>query len=67
MLYWQITMIVIKQMKMLMNDIKREGGPKDPDSPNKLTRDEVAFIVTDNLLELAPKIVQVIQPKESRR
>lgn len=63
MMYWQITMVVIKQMKMLMNDIKREGGPKDADSPNRLTKDETMFIVTENLLELVPKIVQIIRPK----
>tara|TARA_R100001460_G_scaffold32526_7_gene63846 strand:+ start:13970 stop:14164 length:195 start_codon:yes stop_codon:yes gene_type:complete len=64
MTYWKIIMIVIKQMKLLMNDIKRESGSKDPDSPNKLTSDEIAFIVTDNLLELTPKIIKLIEPKE---
>ncbi len=64
MLFWTIIMIISKEIRLMVKDIKKESGPLDIDSPNELTNEELHFIISDRLLNLVPKIAAaVIQSK----
>mgnify|MGYP003142811831 CR=1 FL=1 len=57
-------MIISKEIRLMVKDIKKESGPLDIDSPNELTNEELHFIISDRLLNLVPKIAAaVIQSK----
>ena len=57
MMFWNIIMIVAKEVRLMVLDIKKEMGPED-DTPNELTEDELSFIVSTRLLNLVPKIIK---------
>lgn len=63
MLYWKITLIAVREIKILVEELKREKSQKDKDSPGELTAEEVAFVVTERLLQLVPKIIAIVQAK----
>ena len=60
MLFWQILIVVSKELKLMVRDLKREGGPLDSDSPNELTKEEISFVVSERLLNLVPKIIELV-------
>ena len=62
MLFWQIIMVVAKELKLMVRDLKKEGGPLDEDSPNELTQEEISFVVSERLLNLVPKIIGLVIP-----
>tara|TARA_Y100000593_G_C4323788_1_gene345536 strand:+ start:23136 stop:23333 length:198 start_codon:yes stop_codon:yes gene_type:complete len=62
MLFWKIIMIVAKELKLMVRDLKKEGGPLDEDTPNELTQEEISFVVSERLLNLVPKIIELILP-----
>ncbi len=55
-------MIVAKELKLMVRDLKKEGGPLDEDTPNELTQEEISFVVSERLLNLVPKIIELILP-----
>ena len=56
--------ILAKHAKNIMRELKKEGGPNDPDSPNRLTRDEIAMAITDELLDSVPAITAIFLKKK---
>ena len=63
MLFWKITLISIREIRALVEDLKDEKSAKDKDSPNELTGEEIAFVVTERLLQLVPKIIGIVKAK----
>ena len=61
MLFWQIIMVVAKEMKLMIRELRKEGGHLDQDSPNQLTEEEISFVVSERLLNLVPKIIELIK------
>ena len=63
MLFWKITLISIREIRALVEDLKDEKSAKDKDSPGELTGEEIAFVVTERLLQLVPKIIGIVKSK----
>lgn len=43
--------ILVRQAKLIHRDLKKEASAADQDSPGKLTKDEIAQVVTEHLLD----------------
>ena len=64
MLFLSIVMVLVTEIKEMVIELKKEGGPLDDDSPNELTREEISFVITKHLLAMAPKIIAIVSPKK---
>ena len=60
MLWLKVVRLLVKHSKGMVREMKKEGGPADPDSPNRLTKDEIAMVVTDGLLDLVPELTELL-------
>ena len=59
-----IIKVLAKHAKNIMKELKKEGGPNDPDSPNRLTRDEIAMVITDELLDSVGDLTAIFLKKK---
>ena len=56
MLWVQIIKVLVKHAKVISRELKKEGSSQDEDSPNVLTKDEIAMVITEELLEAIPEL-----------
>ncbi len=59
----KIIKVLARHAKNIMVELKKEGGPNDPDSPNRLTRDEIGIAITDELLESVDELTAIFLKK----
>ena len=63
MLWLDIVKILLKHAKNISKELKEEKSATD-DTPHRITAEEYAMVITDNLLEAVPELVQVYQKRK---
>jgi hypothetical protein len=62
MLWVEIVKVLLKAGKQIQKDLKEEKSASD-DSPNRITPDEYAITITENLIEVVPELVRIFQKR----
>ena len=62
MLWVEIVKVLLKAGKKIQQDLKEEKSASD-DSPNRITPDEYAITITENLIEVVPELVRIFQKR----
>ena len=66
MLWLDIVKVLIKHAKNINKELKEEKSATDEDSPGRITAEEYAIVITDNLLEAVPELVAVYQKRRRK-
>lgn len=51
-----IIKILVRHAKLISKDLKKEASMADKDSPGVLTKDEIAMVISDHLLDAIPDL-----------
>jgi len=62
MLWVEIVKVLLKAGKQIQKDLKEEKSASD-DSPNRITPDEYAITITENLIDVVPDLVKIFQKR----
>tara|TARA_R100001086_G_C11709245_1_gene223679 strand:- start:141 stop:341 length:201 start_codon:yes stop_codon:yes gene_type:complete len=66
MIWLDIVKVLLKHAKQIQKQLKKEKSSSD-DSPGIITADEYAVVITEQLLEAVPELVEIFQKKNKRR
>lgn len=66
MIWLDIVKVLLKHAKQIQKELKKEKSSAD-DSPGIITADEYAVVITEQLLEAVPELVEIFQKKNRRR
>ena len=59
----QVVKILLKHAKNITKKLKEEGSSEDEDSPNVLTKEEIAITITEELLESVGSLTPLFTKK----
>ena len=59
----QVVKILLKHAKNITKKLKEEGSSEDKDSPNVLTKEEIAITITEELLESVASLTPLFTKK----
>ena len=59
----QVVKILLKHAKNITKKLKEEGSSEDKDSPNVLTKEEIAITITEELLESVGSLTPLFTKK----
>lgn len=59
----QVVKILLKHAKNITKKLKEEGSSEDEDSPNVLTKEEIAITITEELLESVASLTPLFTKK----
>ena len=65
MLWLDIVKVLLKHAKNINKELKEEKSADD-DTPHRITAEEYAVVITDNLLEAVPELVAIYQKRKRR-
>ena len=65
MLWLDIVKVLLKHAKQIQKDLKAEKSSKD-DTPFRITPDEYAIVITEQLLEAVPELVEIFQKRNKK-
>ena len=63
MLWIKIVKLLMKHVKIMVVEMKKERSSSDPDSPNVLTKEEISMVVINQLLEAVPEVTELLSKK----